>query len=1135
MLRNRCTLVPTLAVRALAARLPHCLLLVLLLLVSPIDAQEILPDGTADALKSMAALQKPDGLEMELFAAEPQLAGPVAFCLDEQGRVYVAEEYRFNRGTEENRTRAFFLEDDLQLQTVEDRLAMYKKHAHEFDGGMEWFSRVADQVRIVEDRDQDGRADFSRIFAGPFNEPLDGLAAGVIARDGDVYLTCIPHLWKLRDTNGDGKADVKESLQRGFGVNCAFLGHDLHGLVWGPDGRLYFSVGDRGFNLTTKEGKHLVGPRRGGVFRCDPDGSNLELVHVGLRNPQELAFDEFGNLFAADNNCDKGDLSRLVYVVDGGDSGWNMAYQTIEDPYLTGPWHAEKMWHVNAVGQPAWILPPVGSLGSGPSGFVYYPGVGLDRRYDGHFFLCNYTGDGGIESFAVKPHGASFRITDDHSFLKPVRATDVDFGYDGKMYVLDFVNLDWTGKSLGGRIYTLFDKAFVASDEARQVRQRFAEGFTGLTAEELFALFDHSDMRMRLRSQYEAAGREGMVESLRALATAADNPARTRRHAVWALWQIGRRDPQAIVALRELTGHADADTREQAIKALGDLRDVDSLPIFTASLSDDLLRVRFQAALAIGRLGPTAGATDSKQIQGAPEAIKAVVRMLEENHNADPYLRHAGVMALYALSDDAALLRLSGSSHAAVRLAAVLVARRRPEVDLAPFLQDEDLDIVTEAARAINGLERVAAEPALADTAERLLRAPAPEALVRRVIHANFRLGRAQTLLGLAVGSHLAPAMQQEALACLAAWSTGAKRDRVNGNWRPLAPHEIDGLKRRLQDGGAEKLLAGAQGDVMATAIGLLTQYEIDVDDAMIAAWAADDKRPAATRLECLGLLAQRKSKHTGETIDCFLHADEPRLRAAGRRQLAQGDPKAALKEIQAALSNPAAATLELQSDVAVLAGLKQPAADAVLTELLSQFVAPQTERRPELDGLELDLVTAAGERKESAELAKLLSRYREQTEKAALSNPLAAWRAALYGGDAERGEQLFRAHRKAQCMRCHKVHGDGGTAGPDLSELAKRATREHLLESIVEPNAKIAKGFGSATVITDRGKVIGGFLREETPEAIVLETPQGEQVRIPVEEIDERIQGRSLMPDVRTLLELHEIRDLVEFLSQQK
>jgi quinoprotein glucose dehydrogenase len=102
------------------------------------------------------AFRVPQAWTAELFAADPQLGNPVAFCLDERGRIYVAEEYRFNRGTEDNRSRPFLLEDDLQLQTVADRLAMYRKWADRFEGGMAWFSNYSDQVRLLEDRDGDG-------------------------------------------------------------------------------------------------------------------------------------------------------------------------------------------------------------------------------------------------------------------------------------------------------------------------------------------------------------------------------------------------------------------------------------------------------------------------------------------------------------------------------------------------------------------------------------------------------------------------------------------------------------------------------------------------------------------------------------------------------------------------------------------------------------------------------------------------------------------------------------------------------------------------------------------------------------------------------------------------------------------
>src|SRR3954466_11428878 len=115
-------------------RLLTCTLVVLIWVLSAIacaiepgETDPPLPDGLDAATKQMATFRLPAGLKAEVFAAEPKLASPVAICLDEQGRVYVAEEYRFNRGTEENRTRPFLLEDDLQIKSLDDRLNVFRK------------------------------------------------------------------------------------------------------------------------------------------------------------------------------------------------------------------------------------------------------------------------------------------------------------------------------------------------------------------------------------------------------------------------------------------------------------------------------------------------------------------------------------------------------------------------------------------------------------------------------------------------------------------------------------------------------------------------------------------------------------------------------------------------------------------------------------------------------------------------------------------------------------------------------------------------------------------------------------------------------------------------------------------------
>jgi len=1073
--------------------------------------------GFDAARKAIAALRVPEGFRVEVFAAHPQLASPVAICLDEGGRVFVAEEHRFNRGTEENRTRPFLLEDDLQIRTVDDRLAIYKKWAHKFPGGMAWFSKHSDRLRLLEDRDGDGRADRSTVFAAGFNHPLDGLAAGVLARDGDVYFTCIPNLWLLRDTNGDGRADFRKKLHRGFGVNAAFLGHDLHGLVWGPDGKLYFSVGDRGFHVTTHEGETLSAPRRGAVFRCLPDGSELEVVALGLRNPQELAFDKYGNLFAADNNCDKGDHSRLVYVLEGGDSGWNMAYQTIPEPYLTGPWHAEKMWHLPHPEQPAWILPPIGKLGAGPSGFAFDPGTGVPPSYRDHFFLCNYTGNGGLETFALDPKGAAFRVVGYRDFLKPIRATDAEFGYDGKIYVSDFVNLDWSGRSLGGRIYTLFDPEQIGTPAVKQMQRLFAEGFKQRNNTELVKLLAHADMRVRLRAQFTLAERwqdEAVAEAFRRVAH--DQTAGLARlHAVWGLGQIARHRRSVLGHLEPLLSAEALQVRLQAIKVLGDHRWQQVAGQIVGLLADEDPRVRLFAAMALGKLHhkPAAG---------------PIFAMLEANGDRDPFLRHAGVMALVWIGDFQAVQARAKHASAAVRMAALLVQRRSEDPRIVQFFDDADVRLVTEAARAVNDVPIDAGMPKLAAQIERVIAAtePLPDAFVRRAINANFRRGgakQAADVARLAANENLSPAMRQEALAALEHWSNPSPRDRVTGKWRPLAKRD-EKLARAALQAELPQLLASTEGDLQARVVESIGRMGLEADEATFLEWVADARRAPRSRIAALNLLSTRKSPQLEQAIEQGLRSSSPRLRAAARRVLTQVDAERGLEILQRVLANPKAATLEKQQAFPLLAKLDGLVAESALETWAERLIAGKVP--PEL---QLDLLEALDDRPSSVRYAET---FRAKLED---DGELGRFRLALLGGDSSAGRDIFVGHRRAQCIRCHKIKGRGGNAGPDLSQVAKRGDRKYLLQSIIDPNAKIAKGYGSVVLALSDGRVVAGTIKTESPEQVSLETPDGKLLTIPQGEIEDRTKPKSEMPAMQKHLSLRQLRDLVEYLSLQE
>ena len=499
-------------------------------------------EASAEAVEAMQGFALPEKWKIELFAAEPEVANPVALDVDSQGRVFVAETFRQTRGVEDNRSHRKWLVDDLRAQTIEDRLAYIKKHLGEKASE---YTRHDDRIRLLTDSDGDGRADKSQVFSSGYNTILSGTGAGVLSWRGNVYYTCIPDLWLLRDVNQDGVADDSLIMSSGYGVRFAFRGHDMHGLIVGPDGRLYFSIGDRGYHVQLdgqayRTGRHtqslLHDPASGAVFRCELDGSNLEVIHTGLRNPQELAFDDHGNLFTGDNNSDSGDKARWVHVVPGADSGWRMHYQYLPD---RGPFNRERIWHPPHASTPPSILPPITNLSDGPSGLCFYPGSGLSEKFKGRFFLCDFRGqksNSGIRTFRTVRRGAYFDVVDQEQSVWGVLATDVQFGPDGKLYLSDWVH-GWNGLDKG-RIYTLSD---TSADEAliAEVRRLLVAEYDAMSSKELAALLAHADRRIRLRAQFELAARNDW-ETLQNVLTNAKSESLARVHAVWGLGQILR-------------------------------------------------------------------------------------------------------------------------------------------------------------------------------------------------------------------------------------------------------------------------------------------------------------------------------------------------------------------------------------------------------------------------------------------------------------------------------------------------------------------------------------------------------------------------------------------------------------------
>lgn len=678
----------------------------------------------------------PAGFTIQVFAREPLVADPVAIAIDEKGRVYSAESERQERGIEDNRSSKFWLMDDLAAQTVEDRLAYHEKWKSERKGEMDYYRAFADRLRRIDDTDGDGVGDRTTNFSRDFREPMDGTGAGVLVDGSDIYYTCIPSLYRFRDANDDGLADSTEAVFTGFGVRTALRGHDMHGLIVGPDGRIYWSIGDRGYRVVTKEGVTLADPKSGAVFRCRPDGSALEVFATGLRNPQELAFNEFGDLFTGDNNSDGGDKARFVHVMEGGETGWDMNYQTLEKKNQRGPWNREGIWHLRTRAErdyPAWTLPPLAHVGSGPSGLAYAPGTGLPAKWDRRFYMCDFLGSethSNVLAIATQQKGASYEVTAVDPFVTEVLTTDVAFGPDSRMYVSA-----WGGgwySTDKGTIYTVSNAEAIASADAASAREILAKGCAHRPQRELLGLLHHADMRVRQAAQFAlvAMGSQS-TKALSSLAASTDVGVADERlaqlariHAIRALGMqangirgpvVVEPDPLAgVLALLDAEDAEDAEIRVQAARVLGDSRARAAIPKLTEHVLDESARVRAECALALCRIGLA-------HPGAAVEAIPALNAAIWENDNVDPFLRHALVMALSGCADAAMLAQLSADEFPSVRLGVLLAMRRHKDPAIQRFLFDPDMRLAAEAARAIWDVPIPEAFEALAAASGRLI------------------------------------------------------------------------------------------------------------------------------------------------------------------------------------------------------------------------------------------------------------------------------------------------------------------------------------------------------------------------------------------------------------------------------
>lgn len=1037
---------------------------------------------------------------------------PVACTVDEKGRVYVAATTRRKGADLDIREHPMWIADDVGLSSVEEKREFLKRELapgkmrlprgglkdHNKDGSIDWKDLTVHSERIYQlrDTDGDGTADKMTVFAEGFNTEVTGIAAGILYHDGWVYATIAPDLWRLKDTDDDGVADVREVVAHGFGMHIAYAGHDMHGPRLGLDGRIYWSIGDKGVNVTSKEGKHWFYPNEGAVMRVEPDGTGFEVFAHGLRNIQEIAFDDFGNMFGVDNDADMpGEKERFVYITEQSDSGWRCSHQYMKEQ---SRWMREGIWNASAQ-QPLFITPPLANYSNGPAGFAHEPGTALGPRLHGHFILDQFP-SGKMEAFTITPKGSAFEMSRPRLINAGIMGIGLSFGPDGALYMADWV---------GG--YPLDEKGAIwrvdeeTKNPARAETQKLlSAGFKKTEPDALQILLAHADQRVRLGAQLELVSRKAWPVFTEVLDDG-KAPLLAKLHAIWGLGiglRLGQIDDSQ---LQPHFADSDSEVQTQLIKVLGDApakASEASRKAITTLIASKNVRVRFHAAIAAGKL-QLAGAEDTLWSMAAQDA-------------GDAWLRHAVVTGLAgSLKAEALAKRLSDSTRN-TRLAAVLALARQHSPLIQPALADADSAIVDEAARAIHDDTGIPeALPALAALLDGKVTS---EVTTRRAINANLRLGKienTQRLLKAALAG------SSDAFTALLVFGEPPRLDLVDGVARKYEARDAVAIAAVVQPQVAD-LLALTDPDLKAAGIELMVKLTLQVGAPALRSIIADAKAKPSQRVGALRLMAAQHASDVAfaETLTLTAAKSSPaELRMESLVQTFAHQKDRAVTEASRVLEQ--GSLKEKQSAMKLLASSDTKTSATLMDTWLQRLAIGKVEPSLKLDVLEASAAFPA--------LAERLATY-QQSRTTAPRDDL------IEGGDATNGKDIVTNHLGANCLACHTVEAkEGSQVGPILKTIGGQRTKAELLESLVNPVAKIVPGYGLVSITMKDGSNHAGALFKEDKTAVTLRLADGAEKKLPRAQITMQTPPVSMMPPMLGILTPREIRDVVAYLSSLK
>ena len=1016
----------------------------------------------------------PDGFNVTLFAGEPDVQQPIAFDFDDRGRIWVAENYTYS-------ARA-------KIDQV-----------------------MRDRIIILHDKDGDGEHDERKVFWDK-GRMLTGLTWGY----GGLWILNDGTLSFIPDKDGDDVPDSEpvpmlNGWTKGAGHNV------VNGLLWGPDGWLYgrHGITDTSLPGTIDTPKEDRKPMNCGIWRFHPVKHTFEIVCHGTTNPWGLDYNEVGDMFMSNNV-----IGHLWHVIPG--AHYERMFGQDFNPHcyeLMGPisdhyhWDDKGKWNESRDGK-------ADHLGGGHShcGLMLYYGQNFPKEYWGKAFMCNTHGRC-VNVDRIERKGSSYVAKHEPNFLKVntpwFRGVQLAYGPAGCVYLSDWSDNgechDHDGvHRTSGRIYRISygttAQQFASAEERKGYEEFVAIRIASRTNDELLRKTVHHR---------------------------ADDEWRTPYNSVWDQRRSRRLLQERLLALRKnLTQLPDDEFWREALpQDNGTTLNYEKLARMVGSdVNEDRA---LNASWVLASVDAVSPDTARRMLLSRYETVRAFAVKYVSEHTS---LRNKVRRSYHGL------LRVEQSPVVAMAYASGL--QKLPSATLQPLPVSKER-VAEMRSGDLDGFEVLRLLTEHSDFAMRL-DSDRPLRLMTwyAAIHHDVN------------GLVSSPCEPLNAFRTRYAMSQALAHDPNNVNLdvflrvlapldqeAPVAKDEILHIRSQLA-----AILTATQGYSQLvepknwkwTRSQLLTLKDDAVTDAVQRlSLLFGDGTGLASLLE---LVKDRNGDHIARSNAIGTLAQNARAESIPV-MLGLLNDKAVYVDICKALAafddDPRIPTELLKRWDSLRHGAKEAATDTLCSRRSYAVALARALKDGRVSG---DQLTATHVRQLLSFNVQSITKTVEEkwgvinATPEALEAAIAKWKKeltddVLANADLENGAALF----KKSCANCHKLYGEGGKIGPDLTG-GNRANMDYLLGNVVNPSGEVPKQFTMSTIVLESGRLVNGVVVAETANTITVQTDKEQKV-VAVSDIAERVRtSKSLMPDgLLDSLTPDQVRDLVAFIRQRR